>query len=662
MRLFTHIKTKLLKILILIIFSIHIPLISSHAEDELFPLYPEIKNNVFFWQNVYSHYTTNQGILHDDKDLSIVYGVIALLPKTKADYRKINNKRIDEAKQNYQNILKSLSKNPDDKNPEAKRIAALFGSNVRPTIFLKAIKNIRCQIGQKDRFLEGLERSGAYFDRISSILLSYDLPVDLVYLPHVESSFDTKAYSKFGAAGIWQFTLGTGRRFLKIDYTLDERRDPIAASHAAALLLKENYEKLKSWPLAITAYNHGAAGMEKAKRQWGDYLKIFANYRSRTFKFASRNFYSEFLAARNVARSYEQFFGEVQFDSPVKTHSIVLEGYTALKDIIKVFGVNAATIAELNPAIRLPVFKGLKHLPKGYRLHLPETLNSDQNKIATIILREYYHKEQKPSHFYTVRKGDTSWKIARLHKVKLQDLLIANNLHKKATIYVNQNLRIPLPEEHQIQMSSITQPPITEPLEIPKVPQPIFAAILPPSFGKTEASLQHPDITSAIIVHPSAKTPINPEIISGNLKIENVWTEKDKIFGLIKVEVEETLGHFADWLEIETNVLRQLNKLHFGRVVHIGQTLKIPLSRVSKELFEERRFNYHKRLQEDFFSAYQIDSLQPYYVRKGENIWKISNQKFNLPIWLIQQCNPAIDFTTLRHSQKLMIPVVEKRG
>ena len=177
-----------------------------------------------------------------------------------------------------------------------------------------------------------------------------------------------------------------------------------------------------------------------------------------------------------------------------------------------------------------------------------------------------------------------------------------------------------------------------------------------------EASLQHPDITSAIIVHPSAKTPINPEIISGNLKIENVWTEKDKIFGLIKVEVEETLGHFADWLEIETNVLRQLNKLHFGRVVHIGQTLKIPLSRVSKELFEERRFNYHKRLQEDFFSAYQIDSLQPYYVRKGENIWKISNQKFNLPIWLIQQCNPAIDFTTLRHSQKLMIPVVEKRG
>jgi membrane-bound lytic murein transglycosylase D len=83
---------------------------------------------------------------------------------------------------------------------------------------------------------------------------------------------------------------------------------------------------------------------------------------------------------------------------------------------------------------------------------------------------------------------------------------------------------------------------------------------------------------------------------------------------------------------------------------------------VSKKLFEERRFDYHKRLQKDFFSAYKIDRLQPYYVRKGENIWKISNHRFNLPIWLIQQCNPAIDFYTLRHSQKLMIPVVTKRG
>ncbi len=102
------------------------------------------------------------------------------------------------------------------------------------------------------------------------------------------------AYSKFGAAGIWQFTRSTGRRYMEVGYVLDERRDPIRATHAAAQLLKENYEKLGSWPLAITAYNHGAAGMARARQKHGDYPAIFKSYRSRTFKFASRNFYSEF--------------------------------------------------------------------------------------------------------------------------------------------------------------------------------------------------------------------------------------------------------------------------------------------------------------------------------------------------------------------------------
>ena len=660
MRFFTSFCRKFLKILILIIVSIH-P-IFSYAQDNLFPLYPEIKCNVFFWQNIYSRYTTNQGILHDDKNLSIIYEIITLTPKTNPNYRKINKERIEKVKKKYQKILIRLSENPNAKNAEEKRMAKLFGSHATAAVFLKAAKNIRCQIGQKDRFLEGLKRSGAYISKISNILMSYGLPHDLVYLPHVESSFNTKAYSKFGAAGIWQFTLGTGRRFFKINYTLDERWDPIAASHAAALLLKENYEKLSSWPLAITAYNHGAAGMLKAKERYGDYPQILANYQSRTFKFASRNFYAEFLAARNVARSYKQFFGEIKLASPIQTRSIVLEGYAAIEDILKVFELNADTIIELNPAIRPPVFKGSKYFPQGYRLHLPATKLNHPNRIATLLSRKYYHKEQRPSHFYAVRKGDTAWKIAQMHNVTLSDLLIANNLTKNTIIYVNQNLRIPLPGERQIPNAAPTSVPIAKPLEIPKVPQPILAAILPISFGKQEALPQESALTSDSAAQPNAFTPVNPEIISGNLKVAYVWTEKDKLFGLINVEVEETLGHFADWLEIKTRTLRRLNKLRYGRVVHMGQSLKIPLSRVSKELFEERRFDYHKRLQEDFFSAYKIEDLQPYYVGRGENIWIISKQKFNLPIWLIQQYNPAINFHNLPQSQKLMIPVVEKRS
>lgn len=662
MGLFHSAIPRLLKQIVIIIFSVLFVPFFSFAEDEHFPLYPEIRDNVIFWQNVYSRYTTTQGILHDDEDLSLIYEVIPLEPRSAKNHRKINKKRIDDAKKKYRVILDLLSTNPDTLNFEQKRIAALFEPNAEATTYKRAAKRIRCQIGQKNRFLEGLKRSGGYLSQIQKIFESYNLPTDLAFLPHVESSFDTEAYSKFGAAGIWQFTLGTGKRFLKIGYALDERRDPIASSHAAASLLKKNYEELNSWPLAITAYNHGAAGMKRAQKQWESYPRIISNFRSRTFKFASRNFYSEFLAAKNVAHSYKEYFGEVHFDSPHKTQSIVLEGYAALKDIIEVFDVDVSVLAQLNPALRPPVFKGRKYLPQGYRLHLPETATIGKTNIASVFPRSRYHQEQKPSHFYAVQRGDTAGKIARMHKVRLSDLLLANNLDKNATIYINQNLRIPIPEKHPSALVASDQSQTIEPLEIPNVPQPMLASILPTSFNESESSqTQNPIAIDTAAVQPTFKASINPEIISGNLKIEKVWTEKEKIFGLLKVEVEETLGHYADWLEIKTQVLRNLNGLRYGRFVHIGQPLKIPLDRVSRETFEEKRFDYHKRLQEDFFSAYRIEELQPYYVRRGENIWMLSNEKFNLPIWLIQQCNPAINFHDLRHSQKIMLPLVEYR-
>ena len=102
-------------------------------------------------------------------------------------------------------------------------------------------------------------------DRINQIFSKAKLPLELTVLPHVESSFQVNAYSSAGAAGIWQFTRGTGRLFMNIGYDVDERRDPILSTIAAAKLLKLNFKALQSWPLAITAYNHGTQGMKNAK-------------------------------------------------------------------------------------------------------------------------------------------------------------------------------------------------------------------------------------------------------------------------------------------------------------------------------------------------------------------------------------------------------------
>ncbi|MCG8636425.1 MAG: lytic transglycosylase domain-containing protein, partial [Desulfobacterales bacterium] len=138
-----------------------------------------------------------------------------------------------------------------------KKVAALFGQDAKPATYKRAKQNLRIQTGLNRHFRDGIIRSGALVGEFKRIFRSYGLPEDLVYLPCVESSFDVTAYSKFGAAGIWQFTRSTGRRYMKIGYVVDERRDPFIATHAAAKLLKRNYGELRQWSMALTAYNHG---------------------------------------------------------------------------------------------------------------------------------------------------------------------------------------------------------------------------------------------------------------------------------------------------------------------------------------------------------------------------------------------------------------------
>ena len=111
---------------------------------------------------------------------------------------------------------------------------------------------------------------------IKRLFRAYNLPEELAYLPHVESSFNFKAYSKYGAAGIWQFTRETGKRYLTIDHTRDERLDPILAAHAAAKYLKNSYDALNNWPLALTSYNYGLSGMLRAVERVREPMKIFS--------------------------------------------------------------------------------------------------------------------------------------------------------------------------------------------------------------------------------------------------------------------------------------------------------------------------------------------------------------------------------------------------
>jgi membrane-bound lytic murein transglycosylase D len=695
------------------------------GESDTFPVYDSIRPNVLFWKKIYTRYSTTQGVIHDKRNLAIIYDIIELKDRNRHGSRKINRARIKRVKRKYKGILAKLARGEAPDGPEEKRVAALYGTHARPVDFQNAMRNLRCQIGQKEPFRQGIIRSGAYLAEIQQIFRDAGLPLELAYLPHVESSFNPKAYSKFGAAGIWQFTRSTGKRFMTVGYTVDERRDPILSSYAAARLLKQNFEKLRNWPMAITAYNHGITGMLRAKRRKESYEAIFKDYRSRIFRFASRNFYSEFLAAKEVAQNYRQYFGELALDAPSESQEVLMAGYGSLPEIARQLELELDILCELNPALRNPVIRGQKYVPRGFRLRLPLVSGQDWERMMANLAPQIFKNYQKRSRIYTVRRGDTAGEIARMHGVGLGDLIAANNLDPRATIYVNQNLRIPLPAEKPITLARAERrktgeenptksqrSPATgaQPLAGPTVDMVIAMRATaeagkaqgknapdsspikpakgtaqkaePPALARLEADLfkeqaatgsqdqkQFEDKPKAATfsesdgtaAKPAAQAPeINPEILQGNLTVERVWYNQSKPIGTIRVEVEETLGHYAEWLGITAWEIRRLNGFPYGKAIRVAQRIKIPLHQVSKEEFEEKRFDYHKELSEDFFASYRVEKVKSYSIKKGDTIWNLALEEFEVPLWLIKKYNADLDFNALVPSQKLLIPIIEK--
>jgi membrane-bound lytic murein transglycosylase D len=661
------------------------------AESDGFPVYPSIQPNVAFWTKIYTQFTSNQGVIHDKRNMNRIYGVIELVCVDDPGARKTNRQRIKKAKIKYKTILAKFMRGNPPFGPAENQVAALFGPDSRPTDFRSAMRNIRCQIGQKDRFRAGVIRSGAYIDEIKQIFHDAGLPEDLTYLPHVESSFNPRAYSKFGAAGIWQFTRSTGKNYMRVGYTIDERRDPILSSFAAAKFLHHNYRKLKTWPMAITAYNHGAAGMLRAQRSHGNYEAIFKRYRSRIFRFASRNFYSEFLAARDAAENYRQYFGDLKLDTPVKSREIVLTGYASLPDVVRHLKVSIAELRNLNPALRHPVFLGQKYIPRGYRLRLPEK-NDEGFEILTVRLPDkLYRHHQKRSQIYTVRKGDTAGKIARIHGVKLNDLVAANNLGARATIYINQNIKIPLPDEKTVRSDLRNTNPLkktndllikVQPVKKPLEPNPMLAFMLAQDAGAHSWLPEPLPAVTSELSGPVGEKPVQqlvgtidlgqlkqvkyepqmkPEIVQGHFAVERVWEQQQGIpVGTIRVDAEETLGHYAEWLNVQAREIRRLNGFRHGRSLHLSQQIKIPLHRTTKDEFEEKRFEYHKELAEDFFASYRVGKVFTYSIKRGDSIWSLCRQEFEVPLWLLKRYNADVDFNALIPSQQLLIPVVEK--
>jgi membrane-bound lytic murein transglycosylase D len=655
---------------------------------------PELEKDVRFWIRVYTEVTTDQGLLHDDWNLGLVYEVLRFDPASSPAQRE---RRVAEAKTRYAGLLRRFAAGETDNlTPHEQRILHAFGEKATPSDFRDAIDQIRFQLGQADRFHEGLIRAAVWEKQIARTLAQHGVPPEIAALPHVESSFNLAAYSKVGAAGLWQFMPGTAKRFMRVDGLVDERLDPYSATEAAANLMLYNYRLLGTWPLAVTAYNHGPGGLRRAQDELGssDIAVIVKRYQGATFGFASRNFYVAFLAALEVDRNAERYFGPITRLPDTDSTPVELPDYIPVEALAKAFKVDMGALRVLNPALRPPIWNGSRFVPRGYMLRLPGT--PPQAEIAAgwgrlSPAQRYVAQRNDGSH--KIRRGETLAGIAAASGLSLNRLLAANGWSANHTVARGETVRIPAPMSRAevggsgaaavaaLPPESATQ---TVPQTVLQTAPPVAGsppAAAPPAHASAPVSAPAPAQAAArspvsapaaapaavaAKIAPPPKEPVSARQTDSNalLPVAAPTGSSDTTdYGVgpndtVVVQAAETLGHYADWLAVNSQTLRALNKLHKNAMVTLGHKVKLDFSKVSVEQFVATRREYHHHLQEDYFATHRIAGTENYSVKRGESLWVIAQQHADLPVWLVAQYNPDVDFNDVRPGTTITLPRV----
>jgi membrane-bound lytic murein transglycosylase D len=622
--------------------------------ESVFPRPAALERDVNFWVAIFSKYSTNEGVLHDNRNLAIVYETVPL-PKNAS--RRTRQRTSGNRRKHYQAILRTLADGKrDNLSAEEQRVLDLWPDDVTNKELAAAQGRIRFQLGLSDRFREGLQRAGRWRDHVNEEFTRLGVPTAIAALPHVESSYNPDARSHVGASGIWQFTRSTGRRFLQVDHVLDERNDPFLATTAAGKLLAYNYSITGNWPMAITAYNHGLSGARRAMRRHGDtaYVDILRNYNGRTFGFASRNFYVAFLAAMQIDQDPQTYFPGVVPEKPTDYSNFQLTSFVAADELASALKVSERDIARHNPALQATIWQGSKYLPKSYAVRLPTNmLGAPLSDLIAGMPEDALYAKQLPDLFHTVARGDTLSEIADTYETRVSTLVALNALGSRHRIRIGQQIRLPAAGPAPIAVASAPVATAAQPPPPPPPPVEIIAD------APAIAAIEMPEEES-----PGALADQVSDFIGG-LQAALLSDPSDYSVGddlTIEVHPLETLGHYADWLGLKTQRLRDINGLAFRTPVVVGQRIKLDFGIVNTESFENLRADFHRQQQDTFFRNHTITGVTEHVVRRGESIWILSLRKYDVPVWLFRQYNPELDLDSVQPGTRLNFPILVRNS
>lgn len=581
--------------------------LKTSKDDAVFPRPAQLEGAISFWRKIFAEYSENQVVIHSMDYPNKIYGVL--------DYRDDVARGVDKAtirtrarederaaRDKIARLLKIVQANrktPQKLDPEARKVYELFADIDDPNVYKDQLDRVRSQRGLRERTGTAMAVSGRYLPNMEAVFKSYQLPVGLTRLPLVESSFNVDAYSKVGAAGIWQFMPSSARIYMRLDEVVDDRRDPWFATDGAARHLRDDYAMLKQWPLAVTAYNYGRVGMARAlKAVDGSSLEdLLDDFDGRRFGFASRNFYAEFLAALDVARNRDHYYKGVEPEGRLDFDVVTTANYVPYETLRELASIDASSFRRLNPAYQDEVVAGKLYIPPHHEVRVPAGLGKTfKLAYAGLGQGQVFDRQRVYWIQHRVARGETLGGIAHRYGSSIRDIQQANGISNPRLIRIGQTIKVP-PRDRGGVVVAAAAPSLQSTVLQHRIASGDTLGAIARRYGSSVSEIQRANGISdprQIRVGQMIKVPAHGASVQSAVLTH-------------RVRSGDTLGGIADRYDTTVDALQAINGISNPRSLRSGQVIRLQAGTADGGLQE---LAYSKASSEPSYRLHRVESGQ----------------------------------------------------